>query len=445
MTGLAADAWVEDIIRDRSDTWKRAERFLKRNHLGADWMPQLQHLPVQRFTGAPLPYRVIDAIQERAPLAADLLRYLVTHPSLSIGAEWYWFKDNYKGKSPYRDLTELKEAAQAELWGIPLYRVIDLRPAIVPPFDIVIEGQDKRAGKATQADYDTLRALGIEPEDYMDEARDGIAPMTQFGCGWYGCVMSTWAPNVVLKLTTDTSEAMFANVAANAGREQLGEARWRKLNPVERARFQPPGVVKYFAVAKLKGINLRGRDDKEERAGGRSVYLLWREAAHDIGYLKRPKTSSEKQMGKHLEAMNQIVRPMGSSLDQEHKALGSPRQYRRFLERVQANFAMLLRDPTVADFYDNDDEDADPAWSVATRLEWTKDLLETIRDSPGKTTQNIGAGLLQWLLQEQIVLGDVHRQNVGKDAAGNAVVSDPGVAIEVGPANYPPPFPMEEI
>lgn len=100
-----------------------------------------------------------------------------------------------------------------------------------------------------------------------------VAEIPEYGCGAYGCVMPTNDPQIVLKLTTDDTEAQFAARLAN----QL---------PV-------PIVTKYELVMQLPTAKRQGRD----------VYLLWREAAEKVGEV-------DKVVGEHAEI----------AIDKQHKA-----------------------------------------------------------------------------------------------------------------------------
>jgi hypothetical protein len=90
------------------------------------------------------------------------------------------------------------------------------------------------------------------------------AEIPEYGCGAYGCVLPTLDPKVVLKLTTDDTEAEFA-------------ARLAKQLPV-------PIVTIYELVYHLPTAKRQGRN----------VYLLWREAADHVGEV-------DKVVGSHAE------------------------------------------------------------------------------------------------------------------------------------------------
>ncbi len=82
--------------------------------------------------------------------------------------------------------------------------------------------------------------------------RDIMATAREYGCGSYGCVYPTMEPNVVLKITTDDTEAEFA----------------AHLSPT----LIRPICTEYYRVAQL-----------EMKHQGRPVYLLWRQDATLVG------------------------------------------------------------------------------------------------------------------------------------------------------------------
>lgn len=85
-------------------------------------------------------------------------------------------------------------------------------------------------------------------------AEDLTGQIHKYGCGKYGCVFQTNDPNVVLKVTTDVTEAEFAAHLAGT--------------------LVRPVCVHYFSVISM---NMKHQ--------GRPVYLLWRESANHVGTL----------------------------------------------------------------------------------------------------------------------------------------------------------------
>jgi hypothetical protein len=80
------------------------------------------------------------------------------------------------------------------------------------------------------------------------------AEVIEYGCGVYGCVIPTVDPKVVLKLTTDATEAEFAADFAD--------------------NLAAPVCVKYRMVIKTRA-----------RYEGSRVYLLWRDSAQHVGQM----------------------------------------------------------------------------------------------------------------------------------------------------------------
>jgi hypothetical protein len=77
----------------------------------------------------------------------------------------------------------------------------------------------------------------------------------EYGSGVYGTVMPTNKRGVVVKVTSDPTEAKFAYILS----------RW----PANR---YPPGLVRYFKVFQLSGQHAH-----------RPIYILWREEAYNVG------------------------------------------------------------------------------------------------------------------------------------------------------------------
>lgn len=87
-------------------------------------------------------------------------------------------------------------------------------------------------------------------------AQSITARVKEYGCGAYGCAFPTGDPAIVMKLTTDNTEAEFAAKYAN--------------------HLVAPVCVEYHAVIRLKAQHQ-----------GRQVYLLWRESAEHVGEIAK--------------------------------------------------------------------------------------------------------------------------------------------------------------
>lgn len=80
------------------------------------------------------------------------------------------------------------------------------------------------------------------------------AALPEYGCGAYGCVFPTIDPSVVMKVTTDDTEAQFARDLA--------------------ATLVAPVCVRYHAFLETSAQH-----------AGRRVYFLWRDSADHVGEL----------------------------------------------------------------------------------------------------------------------------------------------------------------
>lgn len=91
------------------------------------------------------------------------------------------------------------------------------------------------------------------------------ARVHEFGCGAYGCVIATLDDSVVIKITSDPTEAEFAT----------------ELAP----QLAAPICVVYKMVLRLK-----------YKVSGRPVHLMWREAAFNVGKLEKALTGESLRL-----------------------------------------------------------------------------------------------------------------------------------------------------
>lgn len=85
----------------------------------------------------------------------------------------------------------------------------------------------------------------------------GKAIVQEYGCGHYGCVMPTSVPGVVVKLSSDPTEAYFIAAALQLGFD-----------------YENAGIVQYYAVYQLANAFHRKRP----------LFVIWREEAYDLGF-----------------------------------------------------------------------------------------------------------------------------------------------------------------
>lgn len=185
----------------------------------------------------------------------------------------------------------------------------------------------------------------------------GALEVAEYGCGAYGCVLPTHDFGVVLKVTSDDTEAEFASNYA--------------------AGLSAPVCVRYHLVLRTA-----------EKYNGRSVYLLWRDAAADVGNI--------------LEFLGQQA---SVYLGAQHRA-------------GQAAFAAAARTPGVA-------------YTMAAL--WAKSCEAMAQQPEFPELRALGRGLATIWNEQHILFGDVHKGNLGL-VNNQWVITDPGniAVIEAG-------------
>lgn len=124
--------------------------------------------------------------------------------------------------------------------------------------------------------------------------------LTEFGCGAYGCVLPTLDPKVVLKVTTDDTEAEFA--------AELSD------------KLPDPICVAYFKVLYLQGKTRGPRQGVRTDGEGAKIYLLWREEASEVGKIDEIVGDHAERAihAQHTAAMNAFI---AISKGEPHEAL----------------------------------------------------------------------------------------------------------------------------
>lgn len=170
-----------------------------------------------------------------------------------------------------------------------------------------------------------------------------VGALKEFGCGSYGCVLPTLDSATVLKVTTDQTEAQFAADTA--------------------ATLVVKVTVDYRMVMRLAA----------ERQG-RTIYLLWRESADEVGAYQSP------------------------LIDAQHKAAETA--YIRMHKTGEIDRASIDR--------------------------WRASLREMAKDPE---LEFVASGMLRVFDQQGVFFGDVHSGNLGvvrRRGNPTRVIIDPG-------------------
>lgn len=271
--------------------------------------------------------------------------------------------------------------------------------------------------------WDAL-ARWVGDEDRLPEVfrgPRGTLSVEPLGCGHYGCVLRTSTLDVVLKITTDASEAAFVATV-------LGMA-----NP-------PYGLVRYHAIVRLPG-SYRNQN----------VYAIWREEAFDVGEVPSLELQSRRDFDgasarmfvRRLMAFKVAAaeaRKYLSAVKDPVDVLRASEGYaREAYERAAVRFA---DDGSLgSSHYAGSGEAMDAAlrfsrWTrgpqrVAMCIALCRLQAEMMHSDPYGA--EVGAAL-EGMLDDGILLADVHTNNLGRvfregfGSDGMPVITDPGHA-----------------
>lgn len=284
------------------------------------------------------------------------------------------------------------------------------------------------------------RMLAVVPDPSLLPRRElGVKKLSiiEFGCGHYGCVAPTDRPDIVFKLTSDVSEACFVAMAQQA----FTETSW------------PDGLSKYHAIYHLTDAQFRNRP----------LFVLWRNEASEVGVLRRVIAGYGGQRA--------AVEPFDEYETRELRREGFP-QLELFQEEASVVRAYVL--PKLVELTERGNTKIDRQL-VSSRQE----LLHAVWTMYGNTTaseftrkshvgrknwdirtyekglRRVGVALnncryaaqalagtvkihqvgqaLDELLEQGLLLADVHIGNIGIDHDEELVITDPGHCIEVHP------------
>jgi len=221
----------------------------------------------------------------------------------------------------------------------------------------------------------------------------------EYGSGVYGTVLPTRTRGIVLKLTTDATEAHVAFVA-------------RGLRPAI------AGLVHYGAVVQLEG-----------RHEGYEVFALWREEADDVGRAIARGSRADYDLGKIRAALDPTFRATLDPNDRARLLPGIVDAANRYEDRtgfegdgggpdVLARVGLWFGGDLARDGFDLD-----------VAVAFARDL------AAGREVPLVGRAILA-LMGHGILLADVHPGNVGRVVRGGkraGVITDPGNTAFLAP------------
>jgi hypothetical protein len=227
------------------------------------------------------------------------------------------------------------------------------------------------------------------------------AGVHEYGCGAYGCVFPTYDPSVVMKVSTDDTEAEFAaNLAATLVR---------------------PICVRYHEVMALA-----------QKHNRRQVYLLWRESADHVGQMERVLggLAVDYLHAQHAAAQFAYAVVQGIVTRDwlaKHQGTWQAEANRSFgqVEYVDIhNIFEQLTDVTMGRVND---------MMYKAIAIWLASVEGMAHQSQIPQLRRFAQGLLEVYEQQHIFFGDVHSQNVGlvaRDDGGHWVITDPGHVVQ---------------
>ncbi len=259
---------------------------------------------------------------------------------------------------------------------------------------------------------------------------DVLVQFTELGCGSYGCVLPSHDPQIVIKVTTDASEAAFV--------ERVSQWEW------------PDGITRYHALMKIEGAYRVSR----KMTSPREAWVLWRESARMVGGLEELQkeasggqrrwgtygdfaTTSESELSDALGLVDAIYAAGDRTLQMVIARATDPASRWREAHEHRDLAAELV------DAVDGEPMDGD-AW-VASLLEMTEantelDLaaetaiwIEAYRKtakamSVSRLMGAVGQTLLTYF-ERRVFLADLHAGNFGvvdRDGTATWAITDPG-------------------
>lgn len=223
----------------------------------------------------------------------------------------------------------------------------------------------------------------------------------EYGCGAYGCVSPTEQPGVVVKLTSDASEALFVAWALTVPKPAAGLIRFHKVMAVPDATYR-----------------------------GRPLYVLWRDEAVDVGALD---VSRQRGVGHAVHAHQLEVTYLNQLMENARQVGQALKRWRaRMSDEGFVSTLQLLWDAYQAP---GTLEVPKHVTVVLVAVQKAEHYMQELSRSRFK---GIATALLHYL-KRGVLLADVRGANVARriqtyGSPGDWVIIDPGMSIVLNPA-----------
>lgn len=250
----------------------------------------------------------------------------------------------------------------------------------------------------------------------------------EYGCGHYGCVMPTSTPGLVIKITTDQTEAAF--VAAYLSMKPNG---------------RPVGIVPYHKLLAIRS----------ESRLKRPVFVLWREEAQHLGvdgirtWIGTHSRKDERDY--YHNSLKKVMHCLGNCLDAGRSVRGiaeraSKRAKDRIITKPDGGWEVVREKTNLKAFMAEAVGLMDMAWegggphqgrNLALRAAW---FLSAFRQNADDLSSEVMGHYLGRGLGESfdagLLLCDVHLNNIGmptgklaEEIGMTPIITDPGHAI----------------
>jgi len=266
------------------------------------------------------------------------------------------------------------------------------------------------------------RATARVDESWLPDVHEGKKlRVHEHGAGHWGVVSPTNEPGVVVKLTSDPSEALFVAWALSVDRPEAG-------------------IVEYFHIYEVTGVTHRAR----------KVYMLWRSEAYDVGALLVDWRAA-------VHAPRAWVRRANNAVEEEHRLktldgagavlgvfqhAGTLRKHLLEMRRIcaaqgrEAEYTRILG--LAWDSFNGGDTGYFAIDDIAREIHAVRRAME--ETSSTHYVAGVGKAMLHYLL-DGVALCDVHLQNLGRSMPGGPwIITDPGHSLVLNPAVVIPPI-----